>query len=146
MQYLVIVPAAIVMAAAVLAVWRFATVRSRGIPVVIRSLPNPAARHWRHGVLMSSGTCAKVFKLRSLRPESDISLTRLGTVITSRRPVSAEERHFLEADLHVVRIAHRGREFEVALDDRGDTALVSWLESGPSVRQERRGVAAGRRR
>jgi len=116
---------------------RFLTLRSRGIPVVVRSVPNPEARHWRHGILVYGGMHARVFKLRSLRPESDISLSRQGTAITGRREITPREAHFLESELHVLSISDNGATWEVALDDAGDTALVAWLESAPSTRMVR---------
>ncbi|QFQ02698.1 hypothetical protein CUROG_06710 [Corynebacterium urogenitale] len=119
------------------ALWRFTALRSKGYPVVIRSLPNEDARHWRHGVLVYSGTSAKFYKLRSIRPESDLSFTRLGTEIISRREITQRERNCLESDLHVIEVEHRQKRWELALDSQGDTALVAWLESGPSARRDR---------
>lgn len=116
---------------------RFLTLRSRGIPVVVRSVPNPEARHWRHGVLVYGGMHARVFKLRSVRPEPDISLSRQGTAITARREINSREAHFLEPELHVLSLEDNGAHWEVALDDAGDTALVAWLESAPSTRMVR---------
>lgn len=116
---------------------RFLTLRSRGIPVVIRSLPNPDGRHWRHGVLVYRPSVARVYKLRSIRPESDIQLDRHHTEITGRRAITDREKHFLEPELHVMTLEGEGKTWEVALDESGDTALVSWLESAPSERRVR---------
>lgn len=119
------------------ALWRFLVLRSKGYPVVIRSLPNEDGRHWRHGVLVYSGTSAKFYKLRSIKPESDLSLTRLGTEILGRREITKREHACLEKNLHVIEVQHRGKRWELALDSQGDTALVAWLESGPSARLDR---------
>ena len=124
---------------------RFLLLRSRGIPVVIRSLPNPDGRHWRHGVLVSGSRTALVYKLRSLRPESDIVLSRQGTEITERRKITERESQFLETELHVLGLRSEGQTWEVALDDAGDTALVSWLESAPSERMVRPATRISRR-
>lgn len=105
--------------------------------MVIRSLPNPDGRHWRHGILVYGPTTARVFKVRSIRPESDIQLSRQRTEISGRRSISSRESHFLESDLHVLNLLDCSRKWEVALDDAGDTALVSWLESAPSERMVR---------
>lgn len=117
--------------------WRFLTLRSKGYPVVMRPLPNGDGRHWRHGVLVYSATAAKFYKLRSILPESNLTLTRLGTSVQDRRRMTPREKQFLETDLHIVRVLHRAQEWEIALDAAGDTALVAWLESGPSARRDR---------
>lgn len=133
---LIIVAVCVVAFGAILAGGRFLTLRSRGIPVVVRSVPNPEGRHWRHGVLVYGGLQAKVYKLRSLRPESDLSFSRQSTEISGRRPISSLEASFLEDDLHVLSLTDGPADWEVALDDAGDTALVAWLESAPSARKE----------
>lgn len=127
---------ALVCAAMLSAAWRFFTLRSRGCPVVIRSLPNPDGRHWRHGVLIYSDRSARLYKLRSLRLDSDVVLTRLGLSIDGRRQMTAREAHVLEPDLHIVQLDHRGKKWEMAVDSSGDTALVAWLESAPSARRD----------
>lgn len=121
----------------VIAGGRFLTLRSRGIPVVVRTLPSPEGRHWRHGILVYGGMLARVFKVRSLLPLPDIEIDRQGTEITGRREITDWETQFLESDLHVMEITNAGRRYEVALDEAGDTALVAWLESAPSTRQVR---------
>ncbi|MEJ6548087.1 DUF2550 domain-containing protein [Corynebacterium sp. USCH3] len=125
---------------------RFLTLRSRGIPVVVRSLPNPDGRHWRHGVLVYGSSTARVYKLRSVRPESDLQLSRHHTEITDRRDITKREASFLEAELHVMTLLDGTKTWEVALDDAGDTALVSWLESAPSERMIRSDMRDARKR
>ncbi|QNH96275.1 DUF2550 domain-containing protein [Corynebacterium anserum] len=137
MKTLMFILVAIVLIACCAALWRFLNLRSQGYPVVVRSLPNQDGRHWRHGVLLYAGTSARFYQLRSLRPQCDLRFTRLGTEIIGRREISHFERKFLEANLHAVEIAHRGKRYEMALDAQGDTALVAWLESGPSARRDR---------
>ncbi|MGO1950539.1 MAG: DUF2550 domain-containing protein, partial [Mycobacteriaceae bacterium] len=143
---LVTVAVIVLACGAVIAGGRFLTLRSRGLPVVIRSLPNPDGRHWRHGVLVYGSSRARVYKLRSLRPESDVELSRQDTEIDGRRPISDMEAKFLEAELHVLTLDDHERRWEVALDDAGDTALVSWLESAPSARLIRSASRVTRRR
>ena len=127
--------AAVVLFIIVVVVWRFFALRSQGYPVVVRRLPNSDGRHWRHGILKYSGQSAQFHKLRSLRPASDVVLTRLGTTIVSRREITQRESAFLEDNVHVVEVAHRSTHWEIALDSAGDTALVAWLESAPSERR-----------
>ncbi|WP_297007607.1 DUF2550 domain-containing protein [uncultured Corynebacterium sp.] len=143
---LIIVAVCVVSFGILMAGGRFLTLRSRGIPVVVRSVPNPDGRHWRHGVLVYGGMHARVFKLRSLRPEPDISLARQGMEITGRRPITGKETSFLEPELHVLSLSDGGSRWEVALDDAGDTALVAWLESAPSTRWVRSPFPGERRR
>ena len=59
--------------------------------------------------------------------------------IISRREPTTVEAGFFDDGLHVVvfSVANQG-EWELAVDDSGDTALVAWVESSPSVRQTRR--------
>ena len=102
----------------------------------MRPADSKDGRHWRHGVLVYSATSAKFYKLRSIRPESNVTLTRLGTEIVQRREISERETQFLERSMHVIRVRHRDREWELSLDSAGDTALVAWLESGPSARRD----------
>lgn len=130
--YLILALVALVIVAIV---WRFFALRSQGCPVVLRRLPNSDGRHWRHGILKYSGLSAQFYKLRSLRPASDVVLTRLGTHIVSRREITQRESAFLEDHVHIVEVSHRGRHWEIALDSSGDTALVAWLESAPSERR-----------
>lgn len=118
-------------------VWRFFALRSKGYPVLLRPLPAEDGRNWRHGVLVYAETSAKLYKLRSLRPESDLVLTRLGTDIIDRRELIDRERNIIEDDCHIVIIRHRGKNYELAVDQQGDTALVAWLESAPSARRVR---------
>ncbi|RAV34306.1 DUF2550 domain-containing protein [Corynebacterium heidelbergense] len=117
--------------------WRFFTLRSGSYPVLVRRLPANDGRHWRHGVLVYSETVARLYKLRSLRPESDVVLTRYGTTIVGRRELTDRERQFMEPNVHIVHVRLRSQEYEIAVDRQGDTALVSWLESAPSERRVR---------
>lgn len=137
MEFITITVCVLLMLACAGAMWRFFTLRSKGYPVVMRPLPNQDGRHWRHGVLVYHPTSAKFYKLRSILPESNLTLTRLGTEVLQRREVTKRERNFLEDYLHVVRVSHRGQEWEIAVDSAGDTALVAWLESSPSARRDR---------
>lgn len=135
MAWLLYFLAAVALFVGTAVVWRFFTLRSQGYPVVVRRLPNSDGRHWRHGILKYSGHSARFYKLRSLRPASDVVLTRLGTAIVSRREITPRESAFLEDNVHVVEVVHRKTHWEIALDSAGDTALVAWLESAPSERR-----------
>ncbi|KGM18734.1 MULTISPECIES: DUF2550 domain-containing protein [Corynebacterium] len=118
--------------------WRFFTLRSKGYPVVVRRLPSEDGRHWRHGVLVFNGISVKFYKLRSIKPDSNLVLTRLATDVVGRREITDRERVIMEPNMHVLELRHGSKErWEVALDSEGDTAMVSWLESAPSARRDR---------
>ncbi|KAB3523217.1 DUF2550 family protein [Corynebacterium sp. zg254] len=119
------------------AAWRFLTLRTKGFPVVVRSLPGEEGRHWRHGVVVYSPNALRVYKLRSLLPRADFHLKRLSTEIAGRRQVKDVERHILESSLHIVELQCNKKSLELALDSQADTALVAWLESRPSERRVR---------
>ena len=121
-----------------LALWRFAKLRSKGTPVVIRPIPAGDGAAWRHGVMKYTDGAALVYKLRSLRPGTDLSFPRNDVEIISRREPTTVEAGFFDDGLHVVvfSVAKQG-EWELAVDDSGDTALVAWVEASPSVRQTR---------
>lgn len=136
MDIILIIILAMVVLVCALGAWRFFTLRTKGYPVVMRPAGSKDGRHWRHGVLVYGSTSAKFYKLRSIRPESNVTLTRLGTEIVDRREIQGREARFLEGNVHVVVVRHRAREWEMAVDSSGDTALVAWLESGPSERRD----------
>lgn len=137
MWTLTIVVCVLLILAVVAAIGRFLGLRSKGVSVVVRPLPSPAGRHWRHGALIYSEEEVKVYKLRTLQPWPDFTLSRLETEIINRRPVSDDEAHVLEQDLHVVELRSADMHWEMAVDQRSDTALVAWLESRPSERRVR---------
>lgn len=123
--------------AVIAAAWRFFALRSRGTAVVVRPLPSRDARQWRHGVLLYNEAEAQLFKLLSLAPWPDFLMERHNTEIINRRPVNDKEQGMLEADLRILEMRSGNQTFEVAVDAGGDTALVAWIESGPSPRRVR---------
>lgn len=134
----VLVVGALVVVCAAIAMWRFAKLRSKGTPVIIRPIPAEDGAAWRHGVMTYSDGSALVYKLRSLRPGADLDFTRNDVVIDSRREPTAIEAGFFDDGLHIVCFTVAGQgAWELAVDDSGDTALVAWVESSPSVRQTR---------
>ncbi|WP_295624947.1 DUF2550 domain-containing protein [uncultured Corynebacterium sp.] len=126
------------LAGGVLALWRFTKLRSKGTAVVIRPIPAEDGAAWRHGVMKYTDAGALVYKLRSLRPAADLKFPRNDVEILSRRDPSSVEAGFFDSGLHVVAFAVDGQgEWELAVTDSGDTALVAWVESSPSKRQTR---------
>ncbi|MBG9248536.1 DUF2550 domain-containing protein [Corynebacterium diphtheriae bv. gravis] len=119
------------------AAWRFLYVRCSGSAVVIRELPSPSGRHWRHGSMRYNGEGLQYFKLRSLKPGPDLVVDRQQVDYLGARPLEDSEILLLNSDATVHKIKHLARDFEVALDKSASMAFVSWIESAPSRRQER---------
>ena len=134
----VVVVAFVLLLGGLLALWRFTKLRSKGTPVIIRPIPAGDGAAWRHGVMTYTDGMALVYKLRSLRPGADLSFPRNDVEILSRREPTTVEAGFFDDGLHVVTfsVVDQG-EWELAVDDSGDTALVAWVESSPSARQTR---------
>lgn len=134
----VVVVAFVLLLGGALAMWRFAKLRSKGTPVIIRPIPAQDGAAWRHGVMKYNEGTALVYKLRSLRPGADLSFPRNDVEILSRREPTDVEAGFFDTELHVVVLSVTGQgEWELSVDDSGDTALVAWVESSPSARQTR---------
>ncbi|MHC9709428.1 DUF2550 family protein [Corynebacterium diphtheriae] len=63
------------------AAWRFLYVRCSGSAVVIRELPSPSGRHWRHGSMRYHGegllhSDATVHKIKYLAREYEVALDK----------------------------------------------------------------------
>lgn len=122
-----------------LALWRFASFRAKGSPVIIRPVPAEDGAAWRHGVTKYTDAMVNVYKLRSLRPGADVRFPRNDVEIVSRREPTEVEAGFFDRGLHVVGLEVEGQgNWEIAVDEAGDTALVAWVESSPSRRATRR--------
>ncbi|MEZ2122218.1 MULTISPECIES: DUF2550 domain-containing protein [unclassified Corynebacterium] len=122
---------------AVLAGWRFLRVRATGSGVLLRKMPANGIHGWRHGALRYTGNALEYYKLRSVSPRSDILFPRSGVEVSGRRELTEAELSFMPEGVRVIELSVAGRNYELALDGRGETALTSWIESAPSVRQER---------
>lgn len=129
--------AAVVIIACLLAAWRFGVLRSKGAPIVIRRMPARGVHGWRHGTIRYTDDKLMYYKLRSLSPLADYEFARTGMMLAGKRPLTPEELEFMEPGLSVCSVKSGGEEFEFALDFRGETALTSWVESAPSLRQMR---------
>lgn len=139
LKVFVVVVASVLLLGGLLALWRFTKLRSKGTPVIVRPIPADDGAAWRHGVMKYTDSGALVYKLRSLRPDADLRFPRNDVEIRSRREPTAIERDFFDEGLHVITFSVAGQgDWEFAVDASGDTALVAWVESSPSVRQTRR--------
>ncbi|WP_233195533.1 DUF2550 domain-containing protein [Corynebacterium sp. 13CS0277] len=127
------------------AAYRFLYLRPHGTPIVMRTLPADGGHGWRHGVIRYSDGVLDFFQLRSLSRKPDITLQRMGTTLVERRSPREDEAHTLESFLKVLVVAAGGKEYELALDLRGETAFTAWLESAPTQRLERSDAATAMR-
>jgi hypothetical protein len=129
---------AILIIGGALALWRFASLHAKGTPMIARPIPAADGAHWRHGVMVYTESCLKLYKLRSLRPGRDAEFARNDVKIIDRRDPTDIEAGFFQPGLRVVRIeSAKNGQWELALDSSADTALVAWVESKPSSRQTR---------
>lgn len=116
--------------------YRFFTLRSVGFPVVVRALPSPEGRRWRHGVLLFSDSYARFYKVRSILPWGDVLMPRHSIEIVSRRTAGTSDQGALHEGAGVLRIRVHDKDYEMAMSGDADTALVAWLESSPSTRRD----------
>ncbi|APT84564.1 DUF2550 domain-containing protein [Corynebacterium aquilae] len=123
------------------AAYRYFYLRPHGTSIVMRALPADGGHGWRHGVIRYNDGVLEFFQLRSLSRRPDITLQRMDTHLMSRRKPREDETHTLESFLKVLVVESGGKEYELALDLRGETAFTAWLESAPTQRLERSNAA-----
>ena len=140
------VAAVLLMVLLLLAVWRFLTLRHQGTSALVRSLPNPSTRGWRHGVIKYGGHSFFFFKLRSVSPQADLELDRSELVFRETRQLSVGEAGFMDSQFVVCVLESASKTYEVAMHLRGAMALRAWVESAPDKRQERVDVHRLRRK
>ena len=116
---------------------RFFTLRSRGASVLLRKLPAKGIHGWRHGVLRYKGDVVDYYKLRSVSPMADTSLSRLDIELLDSRPVTDGEASFISDDHSILRFAALGVDYEIACTQHAMMAFGAWVESSPSQRKER---------
>ncbi|MDQ2723230.1 MAG: DUF2550 domain-containing protein [Actinomycetota bacterium] len=116
---------------------RVQLLRRGGTQVVLRRLPAPPGRGWRHGVVRYREEYLVFFRVSSLRSGADRSVPRRSLVVLERRQPEASERELVPARATVIRFRDEAGEAEVALDAGALTAFLSWVESSPPGRAER---------
>lgn len=121
----------------ILAAFRFFTLRSRGTSVLMRKMPAKDSHSWRHGMLRYIGESVKFFKLRSVSPAADLVFNRLDVELLGTRKLDDDEASFMPEAAEVLHFRAGDREYEVASDLHGILALIAWIESAPSRRQEK---------
>lgn len=132
--------------AVLLAAWRFMTLRSRGTSAIMRRVPNPGTRGWRHGVIKYGGYELQFFKLRSVSPQADVELSRSSLDFVETRELTAGEAGFMDTRHVVCVLESPSGTYELVLAPRSAMALRAWVESAPHQRQERIDVQRLRRK
>lgn len=119
--------------------WKF---RHGGTAAILRDIPAVGGHGWRHGVIRYRGGEAGFYRLSSLRWWPDRRLSRRGIDVVSRRAPRDDEFDIMTAETAILELRDTGQDrrrgYEVALDRGALTAFLSWLESRPSPRAQRR--------
>lgn len=122
--------------------YRLWKLRQGGTAAILRDIPAVGGHGWRHGVIRYRGGEAGFYRLSSLRWWPDRRLSRRGIDIVSRRAPRDDEFDIMTAETAILELRDTSQEgrrgYEVALDRGALTAFLSWLESRPSPRAQRR--------
>lgn len=118
--------------------YRLWKLRQGGTAAILRDIPAVGGHGWRHGVIRYRGGEAGFYRLSSLRWWPDRRLSRRGLDIVSRRAPRDDEFDIMTAETAILELRDTGRGYEIALDRGALTAFLSWLESRPSPRAQRR--------
>ncbi|MFZ0833210.1 MAG: DUF2550 domain-containing protein [Mycobacterium sp.] len=118
--------------------YRLWKLRQGGTAAILRDIPAVGGHGWRHGVIRYRGGEAGFYRLSSLRLWPDRRLSRRGLDIVSRRAPRDDEFDIMTAETAILELRDAGRGYEIALDRGALTAFLSWLESRPSPRAQRR--------
>jgi hypothetical protein len=141
MAIMVALIAVLLLAVAAL-MYRLWKLRQGGTAAILRDIPAVGGHGWRHGVIRYRGGEAGFYRLSSLRLWPDRRLSRRGIEIVSRRAPRDDEYDIMTAETAILELRDAGQErrrgYEVALDRGALTAFMSWLESRPSPRAQRR--------
>src|SRR6201990_675141 len=113
-----------------------------GTAAILRDVPAVGGHGWRHGVMRYRGGEAGFYRLSSLRWWPDRRLSRRGLEIVSRRAPRGDQVDIMTAATASLELRDTSQErrhgYEMALDRGALTAFLSWLESRPSPRAQRR--------
>lgn len=143
MATMVALVAVLLLAVAAL-MYRLWKLRQGGTAAILRDIPAVGGQGWHHGVIRYRGGDAGFYRLSSVRLWPDRRLSRRGIEIVSRRAPRDDEFDIMTAEIAVLELRDasldRRRGYEVALDRGALTAFLSWLESRPSPRTQRRAI------
>ncbi len=118
--------------------YRLRKLRGGGTAAILRVLPNAAGVGWRHGIIRYGENNLVFYKLSSLRLGPDSRITRQGVEVRDRRKPEGNEYDIMTEDIVILELTDDDDIFEVAFDSGALTAFLSWVESRPSDRSQRR--------
>lgn len=121
--------------------YRLWKMRRGGTAAIMRDVPAVGGAGWRHGVIRYRGEEAVFYRLSSVRWWPDRRLSRRGLELLERRAPRGDEFDIMTAEIVILELRDgedRDRGYELALDRGALTAFLSWLESRPSPRAQRR--------
>lgn len=147
-QFLLAACAAVV---ALLAAWRFFTVRGTGTFVTLRPAGMSGLRGWHHGEIRYEGDTMSYFKILSLRPTANQSFKRQNINLVEVRDLHSNEVDLISADSRVAVFkvtgpGSSGGTYEMVLTPPALLAFSTWVEAAPDIRQVRPDLRALRRR
>ncbi|MDT5012623.1 MAG: hypothetical protein QOH57_4240 [Mycobacterium sp.] len=134
---------AVLLLAVLALMFRLWKLRQGGTAAILRDIPAVGGQGWHHGVIRYRGGDAGFYRLSSVRLWPDRRLSRRGIDIVSRRAPRDDEFDIMTAEIAILELRDTGqdrRRYEVALDRGALTAFLSWLESRPSPRTQRRAI------
>lgn len=117
---------------------RLLTLRHGGTAAILRVLPAADGAGWRHGIIRYEDSGLVFYKLSSLRPGPDSKISRLGIEVDGRRSPQGNEFDIMSEDIVILDVSGGADQYEIALDGGALTAFLSWVESRPSDRSQRR--------
>lgn len=124
---------------------RVQLLRRGGSMVVLRGLPAPEGRGWRHGVLRYDEETLDFYRVSSLRLGPDRRVARRRLTVSDRRRARPAERDTVPPGSTVLLLDDGRGEVELALGGGSLTAFLAWVESSPPSRRDR-GRRGSRRR
>lgn len=118
--------------------YRFFTLRGGGTAAIVRVLPAAPGSGWRHGIVRYGDEALAFYKLSSLRPGPDTRLTRQGIDVRERRSPAGNEFDIMTEDIVILEVLDGENNYEIAFDSGALMAFLSWVESRPPGRSQRR--------
>lgn len=135
---------AVLLLAVIALMYRLWKLRQGGTAAILRDIPAVGGHGWRHGVIRYRGGEAGFYRLSSLRLWPDRRLSRRDIELVSRRAPRGDEFDIMTAEIAILELRdatiQTRRGYEVALDRGALTAFLSWFESRPSPRTQRRAM------
>ncbi|MCP2277355.1 MULTISPECIES: DUF2550 domain-containing protein [Nocardia] len=127
----------LLVALALISVYRLIMLRRGGTAAILRVLPANGGQGWRHGLIRYDEDRLVFFKLTSLKIGPDATIRRRGIEVGDRRGPRGDEYDIMTDEIIVTEVADTEGNYELALDRGARAAFLSWVESRPSDRTRR---------